>query len=276
MVLANVRKRVSLWSEVEPYYLDSNSGPGKSKESRSTESVLNAVVLASNDAGRKDLDPLTRKAFDNAWALQIKSGDQAGAWIWQVFHLAPWESMESQYHGAAFMALAASWTPDSYRKTRSVQPNLKLLKSYLKRNYDSQPLLNRVVLLWASGKMPGLLSSGQKRDLVASLAQREQTDGGWSLATLGNWSRSDQTPEDAVSDGYATGLVTLALRESNCSDHDLWAKGRTWLETHQNSEEGSWRASSLNKKRDPKSDVGRFMTDAATGYAVLALEATSH
>jgi hypothetical protein len=47
--------------------------------------------------------------------------------------------------------------------------------------------------------------------------------------------------------------------------------GRRWLETHQNHEEGSWRATSLNKTRDPKTDVGHFMTDAATGYAVLAL-----
>jgi hypothetical protein len=32
-----------------------------------------------------------------------------------------------------------------------------------------------------------------------------------------------------------------------------------------------WRAASVNKNRDPASDVGKFMTDAATAYAVIAL-----
>lgn len=274
-ILQNVKKRVSLWSEVQPYYLDSSAGPGKSKESRSTESVLNALVLASNNAGQKHLDPLTRKAFDAAWALQIKSGDHAGAWVWQVFHLAPWESTESQYQGATFMALAVSWAPDKYRRDPAIQQNLKLLRSYLKSEYASQPLLNRVVLLWASGRFPGLLSSKEKRQLVQTMVQQQQPDGGWSLASLGTWSRSDHTPEEKESDGYATAIITLALRQSNSHDRDVWLKGRSWLESHQNKEDGSWRAYSLNKKRDLTSDVGRFMTDAATGYAVLALEATN-
>src|SRR3954447_25491779 len=47
LMLQNVRKRVALWSEVQPYDLDEKSGPGKSKESRSTEAVPNTFVLAN-------------------------------------------------------------------------------------------------------------------------------------------------------------------------------------------------------------------------------------
>jgi squalene-hopene/tetraprenyl-beta-curcumene cyclase len=273
-VLAHIEKRVSLWSEVEPYYKDAESGAGKSRESRSTEVVLNALILASNAAQQKRLDPTTRAAFKAAWDLQLKTGEHAGAWDWQVFHLSPWEGTESQYHGAALMALAVAWAPDSYIKDPAIQPNLRSLRSYLKREYAKQPLLNRIVLLWASGESPGLLSKAQRREVITSIEERQQTDGGWSLASLGNWSRLDHTPQETKSDGYATGLIVLAFERSQSRrDRDASRKGREWLESHQNSAEGSWSAYSLNKARDPKSDVGRFMTDAATGYAVLALAA---
>ena len=49
------------------------------------------------------------------------------------------------------------------------------------------------------------------------------------------------------------------------------AKAIGWLERHQDASTGMWRASSLNKQRDPASDAGKFMSDAATAFAALAL-----
>ncbi len=273
IMLKNVTKRVTLWKQVQPFYLDAQSGPGKSSESRATESVVNALVLSSHDAQTGHLTELTRTAFDNAWALQLKSGPAAGAWKWQVFHLAPWESSESQYQGATFLALAVGLAPDGYQNDPKIQRNLQLLCSYLQREYSSQPLENRIVLLWASSRMPRLLTAVQRASVVAYALSRQQPDGGWSLADLGTYRRHDGTPVESVSDGYATGLVVLALESVGVSPREpQLRKGLKWLVANQSKKDGSWRASSLNKKRDPNTDVGRFMSDAATGYAVLALQ----
>ncbi len=273
VLLENVQKRVALWSQVQPYYLDATAGPGKSVESRSTESVLNALVLASYDGRQGQLSDAARSAFNSAWTLQLKTGPKAGAWTWQVFHLAPWESDESQYQGATFMALALGFAPQSYRVDPSINENVSLLRSYLRREYAAQPLENQIVLLWSSARLPGLLTADEQNALVTTISQKQHADGGWSLSDLGAWKRRDGAPLEVESDGYATGLVVLALREAGVKrDATLLKGGIAWLVANQNRNEGSWRGYSVNKNRDLTTDVGRFMTDAATGYAVMALE----
>ena len=73
-----------------------------------------------------------------------------------------------------------------------------------------------------------------------------------------------------VSDGYATGLVVLALKAAGvAADNPKLQKAIRWLVANQ--KEGAWPANYLNKQRDPQENLGKFMRDAATAFAIMAL-----
>jgi squalene-hopene/tetraprenyl-beta-curcumene cyclase len=271
-MVAHVVKRVRMWREVEPFYPDQTRGLPKSSESRGTEAVLNALVLAARDASTGTLSDDARQAFTNMWALQFTAGDLKGAWAWLNFHYEPWEAPESGYYGAALAALAVGMAPGGYASSPDIQDRMKLLREYLQRTVDNERLFNRLTVLWAGTTMPTLLTAEQRHAILEAAAKTQQADGGWSTAGLGTWKRVDGTPLETASDGYATGLVTLVLQRAGAG-HSKEQLGRavTWLTQHQDASTGQWPASSLNKKRDPASDIGKFMSDAATAYAVLAL-----
>jgi squalene-hopene/tetraprenyl-beta-curcumene cyclase len=269
-LLDNVTKRVRMWSEVEPFYADKNGDP-KTAQSRGTESVLNALILASYDP---KLNDDTKLALQNMWSLQLRSGDKKGAWTWLNFHNEPWEADDSQYWGATLAAIAVGSAPKDYQA--SVRDNVKLLGEYLQREQPGQSLLNRTVLLWASTKVSGLLKPDQQKAIVDELLAKQQDDGGWSASSLvlQTWKRRDSTALPSVSDGYATGMVSFVLAQAGVPRTGPQLKrGLAWLAQNQDKETGLWSATSLNKQRDPASDAGRFMSDAATAFAVMALAA---
>ena len=270
-MVAHVVKRVRMWKEVEPFYSDQTRGLPKSSESRGTEAVMNALVLAARDASTGTLSDDARQAFANMWSLQFTAGDLKGAWAWLNFHYEPWESTESPYYGAALAALAVGMAPGGYASSPDAQPRVKLLRDYLQRSVDKERLFNRLAALWASAKVADLLTPTQQRAIVDDALKVQLEDGGWSMAGLGSWKRLDGTPLDTTSDGYATGVVAVALQQAQASRaRAQLGRALTWLATHQGTT-GDWPAASLNKERDPASDAGRFMSDAATAYAALAL-----
>jgi hypothetical protein len=78
-MLEYVKKRVGLWNKVEPFYKSSLTALNRSAESRGTEAVLNALILATYDKGNGRLEDITRAAFDAMWSLQVTRGSKSGA-----------------------------------------------------------------------------------------------------------------------------------------------------------------------------------------------------
>lgn len=272
-LLENVRKRVRLWADVQPFYTDAQRGAPKSLESRGTESVLNALILASYGEPAARLSDDTQRAFANMWDMQLRTGDLRGAWPWLNFHNQPWEAPDSQFWGACLAAIAVGMAPADYRSLPEIEENIKLLSGYLAREADSQSLLNRLVALWASSSIEGALTPAQRKSIIAELIPRQHSDGGWSTTSLlaSSWQRHDGTPLEVKSDAYATGLAAFVLERSGINRADpVIEHALSWLAQNQDPA-GLFPAYSPNKQRDPNSDPGRFMSDAATAFSVLAL-----
>ncbi len=79
---AALRLRTLHWAELDSpqYELMYDSDDRKKAESRGTEAVLNALILARDDAARglKEPSPATRTALDHLWATQATEGEQRG------------------------------------------------------------------------------------------------------------------------------------------------------------------------------------------------------
>jgi hypothetical protein len=123
--------------------------------------------------------------------------------------------------------------------------------------------------------VPGLLKPQQQHAIISEVLSKQHADGGWSLSSLvGAWKRADGTPQELQSDGYATGFITFALQQAGVPrEHAQLQQGLAWLAGNQSKTAGSWPAYSLNKNEAHhiSPDTARFMNDAATAFAVLAL-----
>jgi len=278
-LIDNVKNRVENWTRIvsdcptnmdcfDPYYMDMKA------ESLGTESVLNALVLVHDSPRGKDsaLNETARTALRRLWDQQQKNG----SWLWLDFGLNPWEK-EGAYYGASLAALAVGMAGKDYYEHEGLQSQITALKTYLRNRNANQPLHHRVVALWASSWLAGLLTGTDEQQIVEELLNAQESDGGWSLPKLGKkesgaqgWTSKGANPEGSVSDGYATGLVVLALKRAGlAADNQQLQKGVAWLAA--NERDGTWPVNHLNKRRDPQTNTGMFMQDAATAFAVLAL-----
>ena len=269
----NVATRVRLWNEVAPYYPDQRSGLPKTSESRGTESVLNALVLSTRDSHTRTLSAETKQAFDHMWALQMRTGPLDGAWAWLNFHYEPWESDGAPYFGAAMAVAALANAPGGYAESAEAKAGVDRLRKYISSGFDAQNLFSQLTMSVAARRFDGVVTLAQRQAAATAVASLQQEDGGWSLSRFGTFARVDKTPLETASDGYATALAVLAMQQGGSQTlQPALTRGLAWLQSHQDAN-GRWVATSLNKQRDPASDPARFMNDAATAYAVIALTA---
>jgi squalene-hopene/tetraprenyl-beta-curcumene cyclase len=277
-LLEQVRSRVSHWGEIDTarFRLSYDFDDRKKVESWGTEAVLNALVLATDDRRRGLAAPgdATRRSLHNLWATQLKDGPEAGSWDWLDFGLRPWEAGKARYYGATLAAIAVGSAP-SYLKDADdaeARVGVERLRHFLVLHLEGQNLHNKLFSLWASTSVGDLLTPEQRRGIIDQVLARQQGNGGWGLPSFVDCRRQDGTPQEKTPDGYATGLALHVLQLAGVRrETPAVARGLDWLRANQQPA-GNWAGISLNKRRDLKTHVGKFMSDAATAFAILALE----
>lgn len=277
-LLEQVRRRVAHWGEIDTprFRLSYDFDDRKKVESWGTEAILNALVLASDDRRRGLAAPSddTRQALHHLWATQQKDGKDAGSWDWLDFGLRPWEAGEARYYGTALAAIAVGTAPGYLKAEQDAETRagMERLRRFLGSHLEEQNLHNKLFALWASTSIGHVISPKQRQEIIDQVLARQQDSGGWGLPSLVDCKRQDGTPQEKAPDGYATGLALHVLQLAGVNrETPAIARGLNWLRANQQPA-GNWVGVSLNKRRDPKTHVGKFMSDAATAFAILALE----
>jgi len=237
------------------------------------ETILAALLLANADAPTGRLTAETEQAFDRLWQLQLKDAPSKGAWDWFALDLDPWETTDSVFFGASLAALAVGTAPASYQARPEVREGVAALTAYLRGAQSRQPLHNRIALLWASTKLPAALAKADRQALLEEIARQQQADGGWTMESLGAFASHPNAPAAMPgSNSYATAFTAFALRQAGVrAKHPSLSRALAWLRAHQDPRTGVWTAASMNKRYEAGSNQIRFMQDAATGYAAMAL-----
>ena len=227
-----------------------------------TEAVMVASVLAQNDAATTGkLHPLTRKALDRIWTALREDG----GWTWLDDNEPPSEI--DDHYGVTMAAIGVGVAPEDYKDTPTAKKGLQKVRKYFRNNQPAN-MHHCAMKLLASLHLDGIMTDEEQQRVVRDLFALQKPDGGWGLATLGNWKRSDGKAQNTKSsDGYGTGFVIYVLRRADIPASDpRIQKGITWLKTHQ-------RASGRWFTRSMKQDSKHYITNSGTAYAILALAA---
>jgi len=237
------------------------------------QAIYLAAGLAEWDAHvTKSLSTETSDAIALMLDIQLTSG------TWGTLDC--WPPLESDaYHEATVAAMAIGTAPGwlASLKDDKQKAAVQKLKDYL---VNTPPLhdYSRVLLLWASTRMPELVSSEQKAKLAEVVWSHQRPDGGWSIRSFaapeawGGGNRAKKLRDEPdfanpASDGHQTGLAILVLRATGVDAKDpRLQRGVEWLKKNQR-ESGRWWTRSLN------TDSWHYITYSGTAYPLLALAA---
>lgn len=223
-----------------------------------------ATALAINRALEDaPVSPELRAMFDYLWKVQ----NLDGSWHYPLAGTVPFLE-RNRYYVALLVALGIGYLPESNHEGPAARRSIERLRSYLRTNIPAN-WHERAILLWASVRTPGLLTSAERAGYIDSLLRLQRPDGGWALTTLGQWPRHDGAPNDpnGPSDGYATGLITMAICQSGFGvEAEPVKRSFDWLKTHQR-ESGRWFTASLYSDR-----FENYLSNMATSYALMALK----
>ena len=226
------------------------------------EVISIASILAFNDAlGSGKLHHVTRQALDRMWTVQRDDG----GFDWLRDNTAPTEW--DDHYGVTLALIGVGAAPDGYADTPQAQEGIKKMRGYLAKHPVTHPHQS-AMLLWADSYSDGLLTTDERQRRIDELEALQRTDGGWSLASLGNWPYrgiGDQAGGEA-SDGYGTGLVTFALRRAGVPADDAHiVRAIYWLKSNQRAN-GGWLTRSQNHANHHHS-----ISRAGSAYAIMAL-----
>jgi len=248
--------------------LRANAGAKAAGGLQSVETIFAAMLLPQGD-------PAQRPTFDQLWALQQTDGGLKGGWRWYSANLEPWETPPQFRYGASLAALAIGSAPADLRNAERISA----LATYLQDDVQGRPLHVRLAMLWASTKLPSIMSATARQDTIDELLKKQRADGGWTLESLGPWTEHPDAPVSpaaGASDSYATAFTAFVLEQGLGTRGSLRSsinRALDWLRTHQDPQTGAWPAVSMNKKYPAGSMQEKFMQDAATAFAAAALTA---
>ena len=240
-------------------------------ETRQGDDELKTFLLApiagalavNNGISGSTLDPQVAELLDYMWTVQ----DASGGWSYTTEEeLVPFLE-QNPYYTSLLVGVGLGYVKDRYHQTPLRREGINRLVDFLRHNMPTN-LHERVVLLWGSARTPGLLTDAARRSIRNDLLKAQNADGGWTLPAMGDWPRLDGAPNDpnGPSDGYATGLATLALCQNpKASDGNAIDDGLNWLKTHQRIS-GRWFTRSLYSDR-----AHNYLSNMSTAYALMAI-----